>query len=127
MTPQRLNPYVYVTNNPINLIDPYGLLDRGTDEWADAKSKAGTGFQEVFEKAQERGLQCPPIPNKSSEESIEAAAEAFADEVRPEEWGYKGLGLKFSKKNRDRVEKGLREKRPDWPWAKWDEVREALK
>jgi len=127
MTSQRLNPFVYVRNNPINLIDPYGLLDRGTPEWADAKSKAQAGFGEVFKKAEEKGIECPPIPGKSSEESIDATAEALADEVRPEEWWPKGLGLKFSKKNRDRLEKGLREKHPDWPWAQWDEVRESLK
>jgi len=125
--PQRLNPYVYVRNNPINLIDPYGLLDRGTPEWTAAKGEAVKRVSKEVGAAQRRGLECPPIANKSPEESVETVAEAFADEVRPEEWAPGGFGLIFSKRNRDNVDKRLREKHPDWPWAKWDEVREQLK
>ena len=123
INPLDLNSYLYVRNNSINFIDPYGLLPRGTKKWDDAKAKAGTLFQEGFEQAQGK---CPPIPGKSPDESIDMAAEALADEVTDEEWGYKGLGLKFNKGHQENLERRLRQKYPDWPWARWQEIKENL-
>ncbi len=89
------NLYLYVRNNPINFVDPYGLLPRGTKKWDEAKAAASTLFEKSFELAQTQGMKCPAIPSKSPDESIDMVAEAFADEVTDEEWGFKGLGLKF--------------------------------
>ena len=116
----------HVSNNPINLVDPYGLLERGTKEWDDAKTGAEGKFRETIGKAQEKNLGCPPIPGRTPEESIEMGAEAFADAVRPEEWGPNGA-LMLLPWNQRKVDKRLREQYPDWPWAKWDEVREELR
>src|SRR3990167_7271384 len=76
---QRLNPYVYVSNNPINLVDPYGLLERGTKQWSEAKAIAESNLGEKLEQARAQNLECPAIPGGTADESKEMVTEAFAD------------------------------------------------
>ncbi|OGX35201.1 MAG: hypothetical protein A3B73_04420 [Omnitrophica WOR_2 bacterium RIFCSPHIGHO2_02_FULL_63_39] len=123
---QRLNPYVYVSNNPINLVDPYGLLERGTKQWSEAKAIAESNLGEKLEQARAQNLECPAIPGGTADESKEMVTEAFADEVQPGEWWPGGLGL-LNKKNQDKINERMRQKYPDWPWAQWDEAFEQLK
>lgn len=117
---------MYVTNNPVNLTDPYGLFERGTKQWSEAKAIAESNLGEKLEQARARNLGCPSIPGNTADESTEMVTEAFADEVQPGEWWPGGFGL-FNKKNQDKISERMRQKYPDWPWAKWDEAFEQLK
>ena len=123
--PQTFQQYMYTLNNPTTWIDPWGLLQRGTKKWGQAKAKAAARLRSGFMKAQQRSLQCPLIPGKSLDESIEASAEAIADELSEEEWGFNGFGL-LSKKNQESLSNKLRQEYPDWPWAQWDKLKKQV-
>lgn len=125
MRPQRLNPYVYVTNNPINLVDPYGLLERGTKQWGQVKDEAEKKLRGETEKAKAAGFQCPVVLGKTEDESVTAVAEAIADEVTPSEYGFFGTGL-LNKNNQENIDRRMRQKHPDWPWVGWDDIRKEL-
>ena len=125
MMSQRLNPYVYVSNNPINLVDPYGLLERGTKEWSHVRGEAEKRLRGEAEKAKVAGFQCPVIPGTPEDESVAAVGEAIADEVTPKEYGILGTGL-LSKRNLENIDQRMRQKHPDWPWAGWDDLKKQL-
>lgn len=54
LTPQRLHPYVYVSNNPVNLVDPLGLCGCSRSQcYAGCKATAEEGLGACKARADE--------------------------------------------------------------------------
>ena len=100
-------------------------MERGTKEWNKVKGTVEKQLRGEGEKAKEAGFQCPVTPGATEDESITRVAEAIADEVTPSEYGFFGAGL-FFKNNQENIDRRMRQKYPDWPWAGWDDLRKEL-
>ncbi|MFH1777024.1 MAG: RHS repeat-associated core domain-containing protein [Candidatus Omnitrophota bacterium] len=99
------NMYLYCGNDPVNLLDEYGLFWRSDPRWLIVYEAVKNSYKKWREE--NPCTELPPIPGKTMDKSIDEFAKAFADAA---------TSLSQTPENLEYILNRLREKYPGWPW-----------
>ncbi len=116
------NLYVYVNNNPVNWIDPWGLKEKPKGDsglnWAE-KLYARKKIKE-FLTQHVQGKDIPLIPGTIQQQTIDMVSSEIADLLRRSDIQTLKEGTpEQQQKLLNRITDEMKSKHPDWPVEQW--------